>query len=129
MSTDINEFVGVYDADATLLGEISYWIGARLGKRHCSLCDITHGLFTERNEWKQCRELLALPFTTFHRNDAPREVLAVANGEFPAVFARRAGQVTRVLGPADLDAIKGSPVALVNWLNELYSSIGDRGPR
>jgi hypothetical protein len=121
MSSDITEFIGVYDADATVLGEISYWIGARLGKRHCSLCDITHGLFSERNDWKQCRGSLTVPFVTFHRNDAPHEVLAVANGVFPAVFARSQEQISRVLGPADLEALNGSPKVLVNRLNELHS--------
>ena len=35
--------VGVYDADGTPWGEVAYWVGARLGRRHCSLCEITHG--------------------------------------------------------------------------------------
>lgn len=122
MSSDITEFIGVYDADATLFGEISYWIGARLGKRHCSLCDITHGLFAERNDWKHHRESLTVPFVTFHRNDAPADVLAVANGVFPSVFARQVGQITRVLSPADLEELNGSPEALVIRLSEVVSN-------
>ncbi|GDX28913.1 hypothetical protein LBMAG13_13430 [Actinomycetes bacterium] len=31
----MSQLIGVYDADATLWGEISYWVGARLGVRHC----------------------------------------------------------------------------------------------
>lgn len=121
MAEPIIEFVGVYDADSTILGEVGYWLGARLGIRHCSLCDITHGLFTERNDWKQCRESLVVPFTTFHRNDAPTDVLAAAKGDFPAVFARRISQVTQVLDPTDLEALAGSPEALVNRLNTMIS--------
>ncbi len=121
MSQQVTEFIGVYDADSTILGELGYWLGARLGVRHCSLCDITHGLFAERNDWKQCREMLAVPFSTFHRNDAPREVLEAANGVFPAVFARQAGRMSRVLDPADLEALEGSPEALVSRLNSMMS--------
>jgi len=121
MSEPVVEFIGVYDADSTILGEIGYWLGVRIGVRHCSLCDITHGLFTERSDWKQCRETLAVPFTTFHRNDAPREVLDAANGVFPAVFARQAGQITQVLDPASLAALDGSPEALVSRLSALLS--------
>jgi len=121
MAEPVTEFIGVYDADSTILGEIGYWVGAQLGVRHCSLCDITHGLFTERNDWKQCRETLAVPFTTFHRNDAPNDVLIAANGEFPAIFARQAGQITRLLNPADLGALNGSPEALVGRLNTMLS--------
>jgi len=64
---------GVYDADGTLLGEARYWIGARLGQTHCALCDITHGLFTERADWRRCRDQLDVAFRTYHRNDAPAE--------------------------------------------------------
>ena len=57
--------VGVYDADHTLRGELSYWIGARLGRAHCALCDITHGLVRERDDWKRSRSSFAVPFDTF----------------------------------------------------------------
>jgi len=52
MADTVRELIGVYDADGTLLGEARYWIGARLGRAHCALCDITHGLFTERADWR-----------------------------------------------------------------------------
>jgi hypothetical protein len=122
MDERVTEFIGIYDADSTLFGELSYWIGARLGKRHCSLCDITHGLFAERADWRSCRDQLRAPFITFHRNDAPPDALACANGEFPAVFARQAGTITRVLGPSDLEVLQGSPEALVEQLNLLVSN-------
>ena len=67
----IVRLVGVYDADSTLRGELAYWVGARLGRRHCSLCDITHGSVRQRPEWKTCRAELPVPFDTFHRNDQP----------------------------------------------------------
>ena len=75
MTTPVLEFIGVYDADATLWGEVSHWVGARLGRRHCSLCDITHGLFTRRRAWTACAEELPVEFVAFHRNDAPDDAI------------------------------------------------------
>lgn len=125
MSGEISEFIGVYDADSTLLGELSYWIGARFGKRHCSLCEITHGVFTERTDWKRIRQGILVPFVTFHRNDAPSDVLAVVGGEFPCVVARHAGEVAVALGAEELESLDGSPESLVSRLNQLVSSAGD----
>lgn len=119
MAEPITEFIGVYDADSTILGEIGYWLGARFGVRHCSLCEITHGLFTEKTDWKRCRESLSVPITTYHRNDAPREVLEVVKGEFPCVVARSAGGISVVLGPLELEEMNGSPETLLSRLNEL----------
>ncbi|NCX79302.1 MAG: hypothetical protein EBW96_05275 [Actinobacteria bacterium] len=106
------EYVGVYDADATLWGEVSYWIGARFGARHCSLCDVTHGLFRQRAEWKACALELTAPFVTYHRNDAPEDVRAAAAGNYPIVLGRHAGSLVVLLTNADIERYDGSPQAL-----------------
>ena len=104
----VTEFVGIYDADATLIGEVSYWIGARLGRTHCSLCELTHGLFTVKREWKECRLALGVPFSAYHRNDAPADALAAAEGAFPVVLERTAAGLSVFLTSADLDELSGS---------------------
>ena len=106
MPQTVRELIGVYDADGTLLGEARYWIGARLGRTHCALCDITHGLFTERADWQRCRDQLDVGFRTYHRNDAPEDVLA-AGSPAPFVVARTDGGLVALLGPEELDACSG----------------------
>jgi hypothetical protein len=110
MPNTVLELIGVYDADGTLLGEARYWIGARLGRAHCALCDITHGLFTERTEWRRCRDQLDVAFLTYHRNDAPADVLA-AGSPAPFVVARTDRGLVALLGPEELDACSGDVVA------------------
>lgn len=102
-----SEFIGIYDADSTLVGEISYWIGARLGRTHCSLCELTHGLFTKKSEWKACQASLGIPFHTFHRNDAPTDALQVAAGHFPIVLARYTHGLEVVFTKHQLDEFQG----------------------
>lgn len=101
----IIELFGVYDADATLVGEVSYWIGARLGIRHCSLCDITHSLFREKSQWRDCvvrlQKYHSVLFSAFHRDDQPDEVRAVINGAYPAVVARNADGAMTLFLSAD----------------------------
>lgn len=104
----VTGFVGIYDADATLIGEVSYWIGARLGRTHCSLCELTHGLFTVKREWKECRLSLGVPFSAYHRNDAPADALAAADGAFPVVLERTAAGLSVFLTSADLEELSGS---------------------
>lgn len=82
------ELIGVYDADGTVWGEISYWVGARFGVRHCSLCDITHGTFRQKAQWRECRDELGIEFSTFHRNEQPDDVRIFLNGNYPAVVLR-----------------------------------------
>ena len=114
-----SEFIGVYNAESTVLGEVSYWLGARLGIRHCSLCDITHGLFTKRADWQECESVLQTPFTTFHINDAPAEVTRAANGQYPIVLGRNQLGIHIVLNADELEQCNGSPQELLNRLQSL----------
>jgi hypothetical protein len=119
----VNRLVGVYDADHTFRGEVAYWIGARLGRRHCSLCDITHGSVREKGAWKECREGLPVPFDTYHRDDQPAEVRAAAP-TVPVVVAITDGGVVPLLGPADLERYDGSVDRLVAGIEQALERLG-----
>lgn len=124
----IQRLVGVYDADGTITGELAYFVGARLGRRHCALCDITHGLVRERDDWRRCRASLPVPFETFHRNDQPDAVRALLAGTYPAVVAETDEGWTVLLGPPDLEACSSSPEVLVAALESASDRLALRWP-
>jgi hypothetical protein len=122
-SGSIIELFGVYDADATLVGEASYWIGARLGIRHCSLCDITHSLFREKSQWRECVDRLKkdhnVTFHAFHRNDQPDNVRQVINGAYPAVVAQHSnGSLTLFLNSDQISECGIDPEAFYKKIVE-----------
>ena len=118
----VRELIGVYDADATVWGELSYWVGARLGQRHCSLCDITHGLFSEKSEWRDCRSQLSVQFTTYHRNDQPDDVRAFLGDRLPAIVARTDDGVRMFVTADELETCHGDPQALRQLLEARLAS-------
>lgn len=111
----ITGLVGVYDADGTVRGELAYWVGARLGRAHCALCDITHGSVRTKPEWKRLRASLPVPFRAVHRDEASPEVLA-AGGRPAFVAAETADGLVPLLDREALAACGGSPEALVAGL-------------
>jgi hypothetical protein len=113
----IVRLVGVYDADSTMRGELAYWIGARLGRRHCSLCDITHGSVRLRPEWRTCQAELPTPFDTYHRNDQPDHIRVTAGGRAPVVVAETDSGNVLILAPDDLDACGGSIDSMVDAIS------------
>lgn len=115
-TTRITRLIGVYDAESTLRGELAYWIGARLGRRHCSLCEITHGRVRTRAEWTACREGLPIRFDTFHLDDQPAAVRTAAAGHFPVVVAEVEDGHVLLLGPDQIESCGGS-------VDELMSAI------
>ena len=122
--TPVLRLIGVYDAVGTLRGELSYWVGARLGRAHCSLCDITHGLVKERSDWRDCREQLPVPFETYHRDDQPAAVRDVAAGVVPVVVAETAVGLVVLMGPAELEACNGSVEAFSAALDRSLAAAG-----
>jgi hypothetical protein len=120
----VQRLIGVYDADSSFAGELKYWIGAKLGRRHCSLCDITHGGVHESSEWKSCRAQLPVEFTLHHRDDAPIAIRELLKGAFPAVLVEIDDEVSILLGHEELDACRGSAQQLERAIN---SSMEERG--
>jgi hypothetical protein len=122
----IQRLVGVYNANGSLAGEFAYFVGARLGRAHCALCDITHGLAREKAEWKACRSGLAVPFDTYHLNDQPHTVRATAHGEAPVVLAETDTAMVVLLGPRELDACRGSVDRLAEAITAAVDARGLR---
>jgi hypothetical protein len=120
----VRRLVGVYDADGSWRGELAYWIGARLGRRHCSLCDITHGSVRERPEWAACKSEMPVEFVTFHRDDQPDEVRAAACGRVPVVVADTDRGLVLLLDPGQLDACDGSIERLISAIETAVTEAG-----
>ena len=123
-SPTVRRLIGIYDADSTLRGELSYWVGARLGRAHCALCDITHGLVREREDWKRVKADLPVPFATFHRDDRPAEVAAAIGDVAPVVVADTAMGAVRLLGPRELQTCTSSPQRLITAIQRAVDAAG-----
>ena len=120
----VHRLIGVYNANGTLRGELAYWIGAKLGRAHCALCDITHGGIRERPEWAMCRARFPVSFDTFHRDDQPTDVRQFLNGTAPDVVADTDAGLILLLGADELAACDGSPEELAA---SIESAAGRRG--
>ncbi|CAB4652990.1 unannotated protein [freshwater metagenome] len=119
---------GVYDADGGAIGELKYWIGARLGKTHCSLCEVTHSAIRERREWSETRSTLSVEFRTVHRDEQSGPVSTATNGLFPAVVAQAEdGVAYLLLDAADIEEIarRAEPhLALIAAVEQAGTAIG-----
>jgi len=113
MSDVIARLIGVYDADGSMVGELSYLLRARIGRAHCALCDITHGRLSERADWRACRERLPVPVVMFHRDDQPEGVRNAVGALAPVLVAETvAGALVVLADREQLELCAGSPERL-----------------
>lgn len=123
--SEVVTLLAVYDADGTIIGELSYFVGKRFGRAHCGLCDITHGLVRERDDWRRHRAELPSPFETFHRDDQPAAVQAASGGVVPVIAAVTTDRGTVVLlQPEAIDRCAGSPARLIDAIHAAAANHG-----
>ena len=108
-------FVGIYNADGTVLGEISYIVAKYTGRGHCELCDITHGTFRRKRSWDVACEQAGITIDLLHRDEATPDQLHAA-GELPAIVGNDGDAWRLVAGPAELAACNGDPERLMALL-------------
>ncbi|WP_061963158.1 hypothetical protein [Demequina aurantiaca] len=120
-----SEYVGIYDADGGVRGELTYVVGHLIGTKHCALCDITHSPIRRKPEWKAMVARLGVPFRLLHRNEMPADIAAaVAGRELAIVLAKVDGRWVEALSSQQLEAVHGDVPALEAALRASVSPAG-----
>ena len=102
-------YLGVYDADGGLGGELRYVVGHLLGTAECALCDITHSPVRRKRTWDAMVAELDAPFDLRHRNELTEvETLALTPMGLPVVAAElEDGRWEELLGRDAVDPCDG----------------------
>jgi hypothetical protein len=123
--TRVVALTGVYHADGSLTGEVAYVVGKLLGRRHCALCDITHGALRERPEMAACRAALPVPFDLVHLDERSSELVRATDGRTPCVVAHLDGGRLEVVLDADrLEACEKQPAKLAEAMEAAVAGRG-----
>ena len=111
--------MGIYNADATLAGELRYALGKLLGRHSCALCDLTHGWNPRGSRrWKQAGAASGVDLNLVHRDEATAEQLAAATG-LPSILKHHDGRWSEAMSAAEIASHAGDPAALLARLGEL----------
>jgi hypothetical protein len=74
----------------------------------CALCQITHGLVTEKSEWRECQEALGVPIEYLHKDELTDELRPLVEGKLPAIVADHEGEMTLLLDARTISRCRGS---------------------
>ncbi|SCG71628.1 hypothetical protein [Micromonospora coxensis] len=122
----IRRLIGVYHADGGLRGELAYVVGKVRGTASCALCDITHGAFGRRRQWRDLLPELGVPVELVHLNERSAPVRAASEGRTPCVLAVTDGGHLPLLGPDELTGLDGD---VARFAEALRAAAGRAGLR
>ena len=109
----MQEVVGIYNADGTIGGELSYALAKLARRGSCELCDVTHGWNPRgKRSWKAAVEQSELNLTFIHRDEALPEQLAAA-GQLPAVVIANDDGWRVIMTSSEFAEFKSDPGALI----------------
>ena len=114
----IDRLLFIYNADS---GKWSAFVDSAkkiLMINGCALCSITHGLTSEKDEWRTCRDELGIQIDYIHRDELTTDLRFLVGDALPSVVAV-AGEEYHILLTAEvLDRCKGS---VADFRGRLYA--------
>lgn len=119
------ELIGIYNANGGLFGELSYLTQHLFQKKHCALCNITHGMNPlGKASWKQAASGLSVPIRTLHLNERDARMIAVMAKSSAPVILLLSPEGDRILLDAhELEICQGDPKALVKAIEDKLSAV------
>ena len=110
--------IGIYNADASITGELRYLLQKVFSNDACALCDITHGWNPlGKSAWRR-RPETEPNVIWLHRDEAPEGLLNAVDGELPCVIADHGHRVEMLLDNEALKACEGDFATFTALLEE-----------
>jgi|TARA_B100001741_G_scaffold275733_1_gene246174 hypothetical protein len=114
--------IGIYNADASTLGEARYALGKVAGNSSCELCDITHGWNPfGKKSWKRACNSTSMDLELIHRNEATPSQLQAAK-PLPAFITEHSGQWKSLMSKDEITQFKNRPEDLIDELSQRLES-------
>ncbi len=97
----------VYNADSGLFNTLTDIAHKTLSPKtyNCNLCAITHGLFTEKAEWKDFIEQLGTTVEFLHRDEFERQYPDINLG-YPAILKQSGNRQEEIIGSGEINRCK-----------------------
>lgn len=119
----VRQIVGIYNADGSIGGELSYALAKLARRGSCELCDVTHGWNPlGKRSWKAAVDQSDLNLTLIHRDEALPEQLAAA-GQLPAVVMSSDEGWRVIMTNSEFAEFKSDPGALIDEIERRAAAL------
>ena len=97
----------IYDAEGSIIGELTYLFKKIFKNFECSMCNITHGKVSTKKEWTTKLKSSRFNIEALHLDEQSTELKSFTKGIAPCVVASIDGKLTLVMNHSELTRIRG----------------------
>lgn len=113
-----HQIYAIYNAEASVLGELRYLAQKLSGGASCSLCNITHGLNPwGKAQWRAGSSTHA-PIVWLHSDEQSEALAVFTKGQLPAVVVRCDESYVEAINAEELAACQGNYLAFERLLSQ-----------
>ena len=97
----------VYNAEGSIIGELKYLILKYFYGFKCSMCEITHTNFSEKEEWKNKISQSSYSIKSVHLDEQPEDLYQFSNGKAPCVVGKNKKGFKFIFTNDELNSFRG----------------------
>ena len=98
----------IFDVRGNLLGEIGYFFKKYVARESCAMCDISHNLTGEKQEWRDMSEALEYDIKLLHIDEMDSKLALFVNNSTPCVIASIKSDFKVLVNQEELSACAGN---------------------
>jgi len=98
----------IFDVRGNLLGEIGYFFKKYVTRESCAMCDISHNLTGEKQEWRDMSEALEYDIKLLHIDEMDSMLAKFVSNSTPCVVASMKSGFKVLVNREELSACAGN---------------------
>tara|TARA_B100001175_G_C19413940_1_gene592613 strand:- start:496 stop:876 length:381 start_codon:yes stop_codon:yes gene_type:complete len=111
----------IYNANGTILGKFEYLIKKIFMDFHCTMCDISHSMVTEKEIWKKKLKESKYPIFAVHKDEQPIKLRDFSSDSIPCVILYQDNYFKILIDSDELISINGKVDDFFELLNKKLS--------
>ena len=111
----------IYNANGSIIGEISYLWKKLLSDFDCSICNISHNTFTEKRIWKKEMSKSKYKIEMLHLDEQSEDLKSFTKDVTPCVVSENDSGFEIILRDSELKKINGDVYLFFKELNKKLS--------
>ena len=107
----------IYNAKGSILGEITYLWKKLFLNFDCSLCNVSHNTFTEKQLWKKEMSKFKYKLEMLHLDEQPKNLQMFTEGLTPCVVSNNESEFNLIMDRDQINKLNGSVQLFFKKLN------------